>query len=253
MSRWLWTAELWTPVVVVGNIYHRRRWRGAAPARRRASADRFQERLELLGPRRVSQLPQRLRFDLPDPLAGDVEGPADLLQRVLGPVAHAEPHLQDLFLAGSQRLQDPAGLILEVGDEHGLDGGEHAAVLDEVPQMRILFLADRRLERDRLLGDLHDLAHLGDRHVHALGDLFGIGLAAELLDERARGAGQLVDRLDHVDRNADGPGLVRDRAGDRLADPQRRVGRELVAAAVLELLGRLHQADVHLLDQVEEL
>ena len=43
------------------------------------------------------------------------------------------------------------------------------------------------------------------------------------------------------------------RAGDRLADPPGRVGAELVAAAVLELVDRLHQADVAFLDQVEEL
>ena len=40
---------------------------------------------------------------------------------------------------------------------------------------------------------------------------------------------------------------------DRLPDPPGGVGRELVAAAVLELVDRLHQADVAFLDQVEEL
>ena len=40
---------------------------------------------------------------------------------------------------------------------------------------------------------------------------------------------------------------------DRLADPPRRVGRELVAALVLELVDGLHEADVPLLDQVQEL
>ena len=54
-------------------------------------------------------------------------------------------------------------------------------------------------------------------------------------------------------RDADGARLVGDRARDRLPDPPRRVGRELVAAAVLELVDRLHQADVAFLDQVEEL
>jgi hypothetical protein len=47
--------------------------------------------------------------------------------------------------------------------------------------------------------------------------------------------------------------LIRDRAGDRLPNPPRRVGRELVAAAVLELVDRLHQPDVAFLNQVEEL
>jgi hypothetical protein len=56
-----------------------------------------------------------------------------------------------------------------------------------------------------------------------------------------------------VHRDADGARLVGDRAGDRLPDPPGRVGRELVAAAVLELVDRLHQADVAFLDQVEEL
>ena len=85
------------------------------------------------------------------------------------------------------------------------------------------------------------------------GDLLDRRLAAELLDQHAGGAGQLVDGLDHVHRDADGARLVGDGAGDRLADPPGGVGGELVAAAVLELVHRLHQADVALLDQVEEL
>jgi hypothetical protein len=103
------------------------------------------------------------------------------------------------------------------------------------------------------LRDLEDLADLVDRDVHLLGDLLRRRLAAELLHQVARGADELVDRLDHVDRDADRARLVGDGAGDRLADPPRGVGRELVAAAVLELVDRLHQADVALLDEVEEL
>ena len=58
--------------------------------------------------------------------------------------------------------------------------------------------------------------------------------------------------LDHVDRHADGAALIGDGAGDRLADPPGGVGGELVAAGVLELVHRPHQARVALLDQVEE-
>src|SRR5690242_12134827 len=201
----------------------------------------------------MPQLPQGLRLDLPDALARDVERAADLLEGVLGAVADAEAHLEDLLLAGRQRLQHPARLILEVRHQDRLDRREDLPVLDEVAQMRILLLADRSLERDGLLRDLHDLADLRDGHVHPLRDLLGVRLAAELLHERPRRARQLVDRLDHVDRDADRARLVRDRARDRLPDPPRRVGRELVAALVLELVDRAHEADVPLLDQVEEL
>src|SRR5207244_13614055 len=52
--------------------------------------------------------------------------------------------------------------------------------------------------------------------------------------------------------DGDGPRLSRDSAGDRLADPPRRVCRELVALAVVELLDGADEADVPLLDEVQE-
>src|SRR5262249_6262561 len=85
-----------------------------------------------------------------------------------------------------------------------------------------------------------------------LGDLLGGGLATELGDELALGAADLVELLDDVDRDADRAGLVGERAGDRLADPPGRVGRELEALAVVELLRGADEAERALLDQVEE-
>src|SRR5213075_2200780 len=46
--------------------------------------------------------------------------------------------------------------------------------------------------------------------------------------------------------------LVRDRPRDRLADPPRRVRRELVALAVVELLHGADEAERAFLDEVEE-
>src|ERR1019366_2264742 len=68
-----------------------------------------------------------------------------------------------------------------------------------------------------------------------------------------RDANQLVDDLDHVHREADGARLVGNGSGDGLANPPGGVGGKLVAAAVVELVHSLHQADVALLDQVQEL
>src|SRR6478609_5810518 len=119
--------------------------------------------------------------------------------------------------------------------------------------MRIFLLADRRLERDGFLRNLQHLADLADRNVHPLGDFFRGRLAAKFLHERPRRTNQLVDRLDHVDRNTNRACLVRDRAGNGLTDPPRGIGRELVPAPILELVDRLHQADVPFLNQIEEL
>ena len=132
-------------------------------------------------------------------------------------------------------------------------GETHRAVFDEIAEVGIFFLTDGRLQRDRLLRDLEHLAHLRHRDVHALGDLLRRRLATEFLHKLPRGADQLVDGLDHVHRNTDGARLVGDGAGDGLTDPPRRVGRELVATAVLELVHRFHQADVAFLNEVEEL
>src|SRR4029077_832321 len=96
------------------------------------SANCLQKRFQLLGPRRVAELPERLRLDLSDPLAGDVEGAADLFQGVLRAVADAKPHLQDLLFPRRQGLQDPAGLILEIRGEGRLQGRKKLRRLAEI-------------------------------------------------------------------------------------------------------------------------
>ena len=55
-----------------------------------------------------------------------------------------------------------------------------------------------------------------------------------------------------MDRNTNGARLVRDSARDGLPDPPGGVGGELVSAAILELVRGTHQADVALLNQVEQ-
>src|SRR6266545_1003675 len=191
------------------------------PDRHRSSG--LQEAPELLGAGRVTELAQRLGLDLPDALAGDGEVLADLLERVLAAVGQAEAQAQHLLLARRQRVEDLVGLLAQRQADDRLHRRHDLLVLDEIAEVAVFLLADRRLQRDQLLHEL------------------------------AGGADQLVDRLDHVHRDADRTGLVRDGSGNRLADPPRRVRGELVAPAILELVDRLHQTDVPLLDQVEEL
>ena len=105
--------------------------------------------------------------------------------------------------------------------------------------MAVLLLADGGLERDRLLGDPEDLPDLVDRHIKLRGDVLGARLVAVLVQELGAHLLDLVDGLDHVDRDADGPGLVGDGAGDGLPDPPGRVGGKLKALGVVKFLDRL--------------
>src|SRR5262250_1330005 len=155
---------------------------------------RLQEAPELLGARGMAELAEGLGFDLTYALAGDREVLAHLFEGVLAAVGEPEAEPQHLLLARGERVQHLVGLLTQREPDHALHGRAHLLVLDEVAQVAVLLLADGRLEGDRLLGDLDDLA-----------------------------------------------------------DPPCGVGGELVAAAVLELVHGLHEADVAFLDQVQEL
>src|SRR5699024_8187517 len=89
-------------------------------------------------------------------------------------------------------------------------------------------------------------------HTHDLGYVLGAGVVPQLLKQLAGDADDLVYGLDHVHRYAYGSRLVSYSAGDGLAYPPGRVGRELVALGVVELLDGLDEAEVALLDEVEK-
>src|SRR5437667_1918846 len=161
----------------------------------------------------MTQLTQRLSLDLADTLARYREGLTDFLQRMFTAIFQPEAHLDALLLARRERAQHLRSLVFEVDVDHSLSWRDHCTVFNEVAQMRIFLFADGCLERNRFLRDLQDLPDLAHRDVHPLRDLFGGRLAAQLLHERARGADELVDGLDHVHRDADGARLVGNRAG----------------------------------------
>ena len=75
---------------------------------------------------------------------------------------------------------------------------------------------------------------------------------SQFLHELLLDAPELVDDLDHVHGNADGPRLVGDAARDRLPNPPGSIRRKLVAAPIFEFLDPFHQSHVAFLDQIEE-
>src|SRR6185369_6430392 len=189
---------------------------------------------------------------LADSLAGDGELLADLLERVVDAAADAEPHPEDALLPRRQRRERARRLLAQVRVGNGLRRRHRLMIGNDVAEMAVALVAERRLERDRVLHDPDDALHLVEREAETLRDLLLARLAPRLLHHQANRARDLVERLHHVHRHADGARLIGDRPADGLPDPPRRVGREAVAEPIVELLDGAHEADVPLLDEVEE-
>src|SRR5215204_4210483 len=128
----------------------------------------------------------------------------------------------------------------------GVGGGYGAGVLEEVAELGGVIVADRGGEAYGPLADLLQALDLGHEDTQLACDLLLRRLASEGLDHAPVGPVVLVDLLDHVDRNTNGPPLVGDGAGYGLPYPPRRVRRELVAFGVVELLGRPYEPEVGL-------
>ena len=169
-----------------------------------------QETLQLTKPRGMPHFPQGLGFDLPDPFAGDFKLAANFLQRAGRTIAKAKAQFQHLALPLCQTREHVAQLFFQqlklvISEGHSVDLSSMKS-----PKLRVLAVADRAMEGDRLLRHLQHGADPLDRQLHLFGNFFRSRLTAEILDQALLHPHQLVDRLDHVHRNADRAGLVGD-------------------------------------------
>jgi hypothetical protein len=119
-----------------------------------------------------------------------------------------------------------------------------------VAQLRVV--ADRLVQRDGGAAQLAQARDLLRLPLQRARQLVEGRLAAELGGEPALLAVEPPDVLAGLDGQPDHAALVADGAADRLADPDRRVGGEAVAAAGVELLHGADQANGALLDEVGE-
>ena len=198
------------------------------------------------------QLADGLGLDLADTLTGDTEVAAHLLQRAGAAIVQTKAQADDLFLTGSQALEGLIDLLGHHGAVRCLAGGLGVLVGHEIAQGGIFFLAHGAFQAGGFLRHALDLTHALHAHIHGLCQLLRGGLVAVLVDQLIGGLTHPVDGLDHVHRDADGASLIRNGAGDGLTDPPGGVGGEAEATVAVKLLGGLDQADVALLDQVQE-
>ena len=154
--------------------------------------------------------------------------------------------------ARRQRLQDLLDLVLQIQVDHRLDRRLHLPSSMKSPRCD---LPPRRpaVERDRVPARSSAPSAPSTPGCPSAWRSPRWSARGPSSCTSARDVRELAHRLDHVHRDADRAGLVGDRAGDRLADPPRGVRGELVAAAVLVLVDRPHQAGVAFLDEVQEL
>src|SRR2546421_2379165 len=165
------------------------------------------------------ELLQRVVLDLADALAGHAERAADLLQRARLLALEPEAQLDHLPLPLGERGERVLDVAPPQRQRGRVERRLGLLVLHEVPELGLLLLADRLLERDGELRHAQDLAYLLGRHLELVRDLVRPRLAPEPLDELALDVHDLVQLLDHVHRDPDRWRLFGDRARDRLPDP----------------------------------
>ena len=120
------------------------------------------------------------------------------------------------------------------------------------PERALGVLADRHVQARHGAAGVSQGEHVGDGHLGSRGDLFVGRILRELGRQLALDPSEPTLALLDVDGQADRPRRVAEPALDALADPERRVGRELEALAPVELLGRPDQTERALLDEVAQ-
>src|SRR5450631_1498354 len=207
---------------------------------------------QLAAARRMAQLADRLGLDLANAFAGDPEPFTDLIEGTLLTVGEPETQLQDTPFARRQRVEHALHLGVQNCQRRGIRRCRGVLVLNEIAEAGVLLVANGRLQRHRVARDPPDLADTTGVDSQLVCDLVVGGVATKLLEQASRHPDELVDRLDHVDWHSDGAPLVGDGASDRLSYPPRGVRGELEATMVVEFLHGADEAEVSLLDEVEE-
>src|ERR1700761_9801911 len=121
-------------------------------------------RAKAVGPFAVAKLGHHLALDLADPLAGQTEQLADLVEGARLPVVEPEAQPDHLVLPLIQSGEHAADVGVQQFGDHRVLGGHRFGVLDEVTQRRLLLGADRHVEAHRVAAVLEQGVDLLDRN-----------------------------------------------------------------------------------------
>src|SRR5262245_48752703 len=99
--------------------------------------------------------------------------------------------------------------------------------------------SDRRFERRRQSSRLDQQLNFSNRKVQPDSQLARRRIATEFGRQSPPLVHEAIQRIEDVDREADGPAVICNPARDRLADPPRGVCRELESSTELEPIDRL--------------
>src|SRR5262245_38322306 len=200
----------------------------------------------------ATQSGQCLPLQLPDPLGGDAVASPDVGQLVLPAVEQAIAGLDDVGLALAELVDHGGEAISRLDVEERDVRARGGLASHQVTERGVALVVDRRVEADVVAAPRDQVEDPVDVHVELGRDLRRLRLASEGPLQGAPGGADLVELLDHVHRQPDHSALLRDTAGDRLADPPGRIGGELEALGVVELLDCADQTGIALLDQVQQ-
>src|SRR5207302_5224251 len=200
----------------------------------------FKESLQLSNTCWMPHFAQGLCFNLTNALAGNLELPAYFFQGPAVSINQPKSLFEHLPLPIGQRLQHVLDFLLQQNNRSHVARVFGASVLDKVAEICFFALAYRGLERDWLLRHLQDRANTIHWQEHFFGNFVRRRFSPIFLHQLFLYTHELVNRLNHVDGNSNRARLVRDGAGDGLANPPRRVSGKFVAPPVFEFLDCLH-------------
>ena len=190
-----------------------------------------------------------LLLDLADPLAGEAELLAYLLEgHFLS--TDTEEVLDDIPLPLGEGGQGALDLLVQGLIDQTAVGVGRVIVDQHVQQAVVLSVHERSVYGNVTAGYAEGVGDLVAGNVENLRQFVGRGHALVVLFELLESLVDLVKGTHLVQRQTDDPGLLGQSLEYRLAYPPHGVGYELEAAGLVELLGGLDKTQVALVDQV---